>query len=143
MLLLLLLSLLLLSLLSLYFNLIMDLSFKVMLRSCYKKNVKKWRATTKCEHAHIAFVEVFKKDLGKQSFKAMDAHGLEDSEKYWQFGLRIWIAHSLPGDTCQRTCTRHTHGQINLPSRTKYLAKVEKSPVCYYDVKCGFHSIVQ
>ena len=45
-----------------------------------KRNVDVRRATTKYEHTHAAFVEVFNKELAKLLFKSMDAQQLQDPE---------------------------------------------------------------
>ena len=46
-----------------------------------KHNVDIRRATTKCEHTHITFVEAFNKKLAKLMFKTMDAKSFKALKK--------------------------------------------------------------
>ena len=52
-----------------------------------KDNVDIRRATTKCKHIHMAFVDAFNKELAKLLFKPMGAQELQDLEKV----STIWV----------------------------------------------------
>ena len=52
-----------------------------------KHNVDIRRALTKYKHTHIAFAEVFNRELAKLLFKPMDAQELQDPDKV----STIWV----------------------------------------------------